>query len=364
MSRRICLFFGTLLILSQIFLFMIHHERIRMLLLNDKATLSDAPPSLKAGTNTLANDGIAQRRLLVHLHIGKNGGTSLDGLLRKLAKQTHYQYKGFRHFDWSEIDAMMNTHNTLNVVTMLRNPVDRAISHYYSAKIWMKNQHFKTSTLQEYLNDTNLMLSTRSIWMDGQAGVSWLTGTHTEEWVVGALNKTEVTRRENLYKNHTTEMCHLAANRLDQTLWFGLLNDLPRSMELLQHVLGLNETPYLPRGNKNPLPKPDIQENERQALASLMPMDVWLYNYGKLLLDARYQAMLTGVFVPPKRPPLPSTWSCTSTSNTLDCIDGPLKGSYRLQQYAVLRRKRPDVTTIALNMAVKKKEAANTTEIK
>ena len=191
----------------------------------------------------------------------------------------------------------------------------------------------KNLTLGDYLRDTNLLLSTRTIWVDGQAGVLWLTGTHTEDWVVPHLNASELSRRQELYTNHTAELCLLAADRLDQTLWFGILEHVNKSMAVLQHALGLDETPVLPRGNLNPkhaAAQPRVLSAwERQAMASLVPMDLWLYEYGKRLLDARFAAIQTGLFVPPQRPPMPKVWSCVSTTKSLDCVKGPLQGSHR-----------------------------------
>ena len=222
----------------------------------------------------------------------------------------------------------------VDVITMLRHPVERATSHFLSAQIWMPQlrQEHKNLTLGDYLRDTNLLLGTRTIWVDGQAGVLWLTGTHTEDWVVPHLNASELSRRQELYTNHTTKLCLLAADRLDQTLWFGILEDLNKSMAVLQHALGLDETPVLPRGNLNPkhAAQPRVLSAwERQAMASLVPMDLWLYEYGKRLLDARFAAIQTGLFVPPQRPPMPKVWSCVSTTKSLDCVKGPLQGSHR-----------------------------------
>ena len=97
-------------------------------------------------------------------------------------------------------------------------------------------------------------------------------------------------------------------------------------MELLQHALALPTTPSLPRHNRNSYPKPSPLEEA--ALASLMPRDLWVYEYGKALFEARYQATKMGEFIQPERPPNPDTWTCTSTPSRLDCTDGPYKGTF------------------------------------
>lgn len=263
------------------------------------------------------------RRLLVHLHIGKTGGTSLDNIGRRLARDSGRVFIGHRHFDWSFINELPRQ-NT-DVITMLRNPVSRAVSHFYFSKNrrWTQMLKMRRMKLGEYLQDKEAMMQSRDLWYDGQAAISWLTGTHLAKWV--GVNPQEQNDRERLAAN-ATAMCVLAADRLDETLWFGIIEDLPRSMELLQHALGLSSLPEFPKFNAaKTYPKPT--EWEREALASLMPQDMWLYEYGKRLFEARYQAMKTGVFVQPERPPIPDTWSCKSNRFRLDCIEGPLKGS-------------------------------------
>jgi hypothetical protein len=194
--------------------------------------------------------------------------------------------------------------------------------------------------LGEYLQDKQEMMETRDLWYDGQASLSWLTGTHLSSWVAVSPNRfwRDVTGREQMASN-ATAMCLLAADRLDATLWFGIIEDLPRSMELLQHALGLSWLPEFPKSNSakgNPKPT----EWEKLALASLMPQDMWLYEYSKRLFEARYEAMKTGAFIQPQRPPLPDMWSCKSNRTHLDCVEGPLKASVAIAAEQKLRTKR------------------------
>lgn len=298
------------------------------------STSTGAPPKQsqvkQQQQQTLATK--TQQRQLVHLHIGKNGGTSLDSLGRRIATESGRRYKGRRHFDWSLIETLPQ--DTTDVITVLRDPVKRAVSHFYYARTlpWTQKLHIRDLNLTEYLHDKSEMLRTRSIWFDGQAGVSWLTGTHVDPWVGGPKTKEEIQQRE-IASQNSSATCLLAADRLDQTLWFGIIEDLPRSMELLQHALGLSKQPSLPKKNSHSSnPKPS--EFEEDALASLMPRDMWLYEYGKRLFEARYHAMQTGVFIPPDRPSFPATWSCSSSRVLfdLDCVVGPMKGLHQLDQ--------------------------------
>lgn len=271
-----------------------------------------------------------QQRLLVHLHIGKTGGSSLDKIGPLLAHDSNRTYfpHVHMHFDWSFIQELPNQ-ELVDVVTILRHPVDRAVSQFHYAKTlkWTRNKPIGSMTLDEYLSNKTEMLHTRTVWADGQAATWWLTGTHVERWV--NVPPTQVNEREVQYATNATHWCHLAADRLEQTLWFGLIEDVPRSMELLQHALQLPERPILPRANGNSHPKPTKQQKE--ALASLMPRDLWVYKYGKRLFEARYHAMKMGEdIVLPARPPIPETWTCNSTRTRLDCSQGPFQGTFQL----------------------------------
>jgi hypothetical protein len=273
----------------------------------------------------------SDQRLLVHLHISKAGGTSLDTIGPSLASDSDRLFIGRIHFDWSYIDKLPS--DRTDVITILRDPVSRAVSHFYFSHhlSWTADRKIRTMKLGEYLQDKQELMQTRDLWYDGQTAISWLTGTHLSRWVSVSPYTfyRDVEGRERLASNGTA-MCLLAADRLDETLWFGIIEDLPRSMELLQHALGLSSVPEFPKSNWASDKYPEPTEWERQALASLMPQDLWLYEYGKRLFEARYQAMKTGTFIQPERPPIPHTWSCKSKRSRLDCVEGPLKGSVEI----------------------------------
>ena len=323
-----------------------------------------------------------EERCLVHLHIGKNGGTALDSLMSSQVFKNDLQdsgviqgpYFGNLHFDWSYLlETPPEFRQKMDVITMLRHPVKRAISHFYFAKqlayknkqdkvakgmtkldkrqLALRNKHrgapagiprFLNVTISElvFSNDPNVtFFEDRDIWQDGQASVSWLTGTHIASWA--RVPKTQVPGREALASelDKLPLLLHLAADRLEQTLWFGILEDLDRSMELLSYALGRtktreqysNKNPLkLPQSNKGKIKHPDITQVEEEALTSLVPQDLWLYEYAQRLFEARWEAYISGstdVFLP-ERPPIPEL-TCWSTRFTMNCTSGPLKGTYR-----------------------------------
>lgn len=260
-------------------------------------------------------------RCLVHLHIGKNGGTSIDTIGNKLSDR----FIGGKHFDWSFIQGTIGMENA-DVILMLREPVSRSLSHFYFTKQVYGSPKMRSSTLSQFLSDPAFLLEERGIWQDGQAAVSWITGTHIANWC--AVPSSQVPLREEL-SMPSPELLNLAADRLEQTIWFGILEDVSRSMELLQHALGLKTRPELPQRNKARKATPVPTEAQVNELRYLTPMDRWLYSYGLELFEARweaYQNNSTTVNLP-QRPPYPDI-PCWSTRFELHCDRGPLKGNH------------------------------------
>ena len=69
--------------------------------------------------------------------------------------------------------------------------------------------------------------------MYSQGGSAHLTGTHFMPYVVGFLSEEEQQRREQLRLNWTY-MLDTAIDNLHKCLWFGILEDLDRSLEMLR----------------------------------------------------------------------------------------------------------------------------------
>ena len=253
----------------------------------------------------------------VFLHIGKNGGTSFDQVMRPIISKLGGRYIGNKHFDWSYIDTLKNP----DVAVLLRDPVSRSVSHFYFSR---KKKIFKmnSSSLTEYLHNPQDMLESRDVWQDGQASVMWLTGTHVANWV--GIKPIRIPEREILLLDHKTILTK-AAERLNQTLWFGLLSEQDRSFEMLQAQIGYSKKIVLSKSNKNP--HSSITPEEEKILQSLMPMDLWLYNYATLLFEARWNHYKTGIYVDPSLPPIPEP-ACKSTRFILACNNyspiGPL----------------------------------------
>jgi len=258
------------------------------------------------------------------LHIGKAGGTSVDELLGNILKCQHRTYVGEKHYDYSYIEQQIQTkkqeqsllrggsyndkHDKIDadVITFLRHPVSRAASQFYFSKMlpWAKKQNasFLYQTFDDYLDTPN------KTWFqpifDGESGSDFLTGifpTSDGHWVASDGKETD----EKIYlRQNKTAACLLAAQRLEKTKWFGLLEDVDRSMKLLQITLGLDDMPVMPRANKMQYLHPT--EETKKKISKFVPKDIWLYEYAKRLFQARWNYYIEKCpYVSPELPPLP-----------------------------------------------------------
>ena len=252
------------------------------------------------------------------LHIGKAGGTSVDKLIQHYRKMapTSKEYFGFHHFDWSYIQmhmmenfhshsrimregARLDVSRNADVITFLRNPVSRSISqfHYSKRLKWAKeaNATFISQTFEEYVHDPNKQ------WFqplnDGEGGVDFLSGIFkANSWVM--TDNIESEAKEYLRRNKTAA-CLLSAERLEQTVWFGLLEDVDRSMKLLQISLGLPEVPLLLKKNSAKVKYPTPSNEIKKEIERLLPKDMWLYEYAKRLFEARWNYFIELIYAIP-----------------------------------------------------------------
>ena len=158
------------------------------------------------------------------------------------------------------------------------------------------------------MNDDTARQQFKMPLVDGEAGTKYLAGTwENVEWL---FTDKEENPDDKVYLRHNrTAAILLAAKRLDQTVWFGLLDEKDISLKLLQLTLGLDEVPELPKLNAaregtNPQPS----EATKEVIESYLPQDMWLYEYAKRLFEARWNYFAgesKGVYVHPELPPLP-----------------------------------------------------------
>ena len=135
-------------------------------------------------------------QILAFVHIGKAGGTSLDDALRNsvlpAARCTmtcvqHLTDLGRRnrncpwifpiicnkHFDWTLIEKGEGMGYNMAPIILFRDPIKRVVSHFHFAKKleWTKGLKIKQRNLSQYLNDSDSMMETHDIWVDGQVSL-------------------------------------------------------------------------------------------------------------------------------------------------------------------------------------------------
>ena len=200
---------------------------------------------------------------------------------------------------------------------MLRHPVERASSHFHfmRSQTWTIDSSLQRLDLTTFLRqakdtgDWSDMMAFRGFWQDGQASVAWLTGSHVAKWVESIPEKPWTEDTKNLKEfnlvNHEKALLQ-AADRMDRMFWVGILEDMERSIELLEHQFsiapGTLSRKHLNNGTDN---SATVSAEAAKLLHSLVGMDLWLYDYGRAIFEARYQHFKTGIWNQPTRPPMP-----------------------------------------------------------
>lgn len=130
------------------------------------------------------------------------------------------------------------------IVTNLRNPIDRAISHFYFyAKLCKKSYAGLNPKVAEYKNKLNLyldnyqlMLESRDIWQDGQALVAWLTGSHIGEWASCPKDEQIKLMRE-YYSLDVESVLTTAIINLRKIFWFGIIDSELYGVLEIEHAI-------------------------------------------------------------------------------------------------------------------------------
>jgi hypothetical protein len=105
---------------------------------------------------------------------------------------------------------------------------------------WTKDMAIRGQNISEFLSDPVSMMNNRGCWQDGQAAVSWLTGTHVgPSWVMKGKQAIKEKDQMEVLGLNLEKILDLAADKLDNIFWFGILEDTERSLELLQYQLQL-----------------------------------------------------------------------------------------------------------------------------
>ena len=98
--------------------------------------------------------------------------------------------------------------------------------------------------------------------------------------------------REILLLN-TTHVMQKSIDNLQNTFWFGILEDQTRSFQMLSKQLGLATEINLQERNRGAsVSRVSASEQVRNYFKKLVPMDVWFYEYAKRLFEGRWNEVM------------------------------------------------------------------------
>jgi hypothetical protein len=151
-------------------------------------------------------------------------------------------------------------------ITLLRDPVDRAVSHY--RHVLSQPLHY----LHERVADEGMTLADYA-----RAGFIEIENGQTRQLVPGAENRA------------CTAADLVAAKRnLDSFLAVGLCERFDETVVLFAGLLGW-KLPLYRRANVNSAPRPGLDEVTRRAIEEANPLDLELYAHAQLLFERQVE---------------------------------------------------------------------------
>jgi hypothetical protein len=170
------------------------------------------------------------------------------------------------------------------VLTMVRDPIERAISHYYYLRSYPQDQlppdyrrHFRHACESHSLLD----------YMDRcpQEAVLYLSNVQTR--FLGPADSVDI-------QLHSREFLEQAQRNLERFEFFGLLERFQDSLRLLSHALKwppLKEPPHI---NKTPnrIKQSELDPETLGRLTELNELDLELYETACTIFESRYSQML------------------------------------------------------------------------
>ena len=195
------------------------------------------------------------------------------------------------------------------------------------------NQKFMKSSFDKFMEDPELMVEFGGLWLDGFAGLSMIDGLITGTYYGTSVReryKNEPEKLEGIFnerqlkKLNATWSLNLAADRLESMGWFGILERMEESEELLSKYIGKDIKLSHARKTEDLIGhKPVASTAVKQKLSALKPLNKWLYEFANRLLDARIKFLRTGIYKRPERREMPEM-TCYATFLIRYCPRGEL----------------------------------------
>ena len=126
------------------------------------------------------------------------------------------------------------------------------------------------------------------------------------------------------YNSHPEECIRNAVPKLTKMPWFAILELIPDSIDMFLEIFRIKASQLKPltKRNASKAQSSKWSTETEQYLASLLPMDMYVYDAAVLYFNARLIYHKTGEYRAPTLPPIPSI-SCTIEDES--CDDEPLK---------------------------------------
>jgi hypothetical protein len=245
-------------------------------------------------------DGRAAERTLIFLHIPKTAGTTLSGVLFReygpsstswVLRERLEDFKKLPEERKARMRALgghmpFGLHEFLpgpvTYATILRHPVDRAISHY--DHVVRDRQHYlhegvasRNMSLEDYVS------SGISLEMDnGQTRDLCGAGIELKPYADTGVG----------FGRCSTEMLELAKKNLQEYFSIvGLSERFDETLILLRRALGWRKTPYYVKSNvgrKRPSdPAAQVSNEARRTIERYNQLDLALYEYAARMFEAR-----------------------------------------------------------------------------
>ncbi len=178
-------------------------------------------------------------------------------------------------------------------VTMLRDPIERVISHYYflrNAKP-IKERHF-AYRIQEIAGTCTLLEFVESTETDQITTNNQFNNLVDSEFIYREQDKKKFKRSE----NSTVELVQLVKQRLEnECLFLGITEQYDRSIKLLSYLLKW-DPPAESQGKLNVTPRKPardaIDPNVIEGIKQRVQLDIEIYEFALSLFEKRYEAII------------------------------------------------------------------------
>lgn len=194
------------------------------------------------------------------------------------------------HF-YGYLDEYLN--KRLDTVTFLRNPVDRAFSHF--RHILRDTHHYFHEKVRQHGSFKQFMLDPVTQPLVKNFQVRALS-SRFEPWVIWNNSRADSLPRYSLEQYIEThddgltisEALFIAKNALLRCKTFGIVERMADSAFLMAHQLGLNQHGGIEKFNVDQInPHLNISQEEWKILANLLQADMELYEFALRIFDAR-----------------------------------------------------------------------------